>query len=97
MIRLIDFLAYVVQLYEYVVIASVVMSWLLNFGVINYSNNFVRALWQGFSAVTEPLLKPIRRMLPSMGGLDLSPIVLLLACFFVRHVVLGNIRDMVAR
>jgi YggT family protein len=97
MIRLLDFLAYVVQLYYYVVIASVVMSWLLSFGVINYSNNFVRSLWQGFSAVTEPFLRPIRRVLPNMGGLDLSPIILLLACIFVQHVVIGNLRDMVAR
>jgi YggT family protein len=97
MLRLIDFLSYVIVLYEYVIIASVILSWLLNFGVVNYSNGFVKALWQGFSAVTEPLLRPIRRMLPSMGGLDLSPIILLLGCLFVRYVVLGNIRDAIAR
>lgn len=96
MARLIDFLSYIVILYEYVVIASVILSWLLNFGVVNYSNGFVKALWQGLAAVTEPLLRPIRRLLPNLGGLDLSPIILLLACLFLRHVVLGNIRDAIA-
>ena len=91
MVRLLIFLAYVVQLYEWVVIAAVVLSWLLAFNVINYSNPFVRSIWQAIGAVTEPFLKPIRRMMPSLGGLDISPIILLLACLFVREVVIGNL------
>ena len=93
MIRLLDFLAYLVQLYEWIVIASVILSWLLAFNVINYANPFVRSLWQAISAVTDPLLKPIRRLLPNLGGLDFSPIVLLLACLFVRVVVIENLKD----
>ncbi len=80
MIELLGFIRYIVHLYIYVVIAAVVLSWLLAFNVINYSNPFVKSLWQAVNAVTEPFLSPIRRMLPSMGGLDLSPIVLLIAC-----------------
>lgn len=80
MIELLGFIRYIVHLYIYVVIAAVVLSWLLAFNVINYSNPFVKSLWQAVNAVTEPFLAPIRRMLPSMGGLDLSPIVLLIAC-----------------
>jgi YggT family protein len=90
MIELLNFISYLISLYTYVVIAAVIMSWLIGFNVINPYNPFVRSLWQAVTAVTEPLLKPIRRMLPDMGGLDLSPIVLLLACYFVQSVVLTN-------
>lgn len=95
LLRLIDFAGYLVQLYVYVVIASVIMSWLMAFGVVNPYNNTVRAIWQGLNAVTEPLLRPIRNLLPNMGGLDLSPVILLLGCFFVQSVVLGTLRDLV--
>jgi YggT family protein len=94
MIRLLDFLSYVVHLYEWVVIAAVILSWLFAFNVINYSNPFVRSLWQGISALTDPLLKPIRRIMPNLGGLDLSPIILLLGCLFVRAVIIENLKDM---
>lgn len=95
LLRLIDFLGYLVQLYVYIVIASVILSWLMAFGVVNPYNPTVRAIWQGLNAVTEPLLRPIRNMLPNMGAIDLSPVVLLLLCFFVQSVVLGTLRDLV--
>ena len=60
MVPLLLFIAYVLHLYEYVVIAAVVLSWLIGFNVINSHNGFVRAFWQAITAVTEPLLKPIR-------------------------------------
>jgi YggT family protein len=91
MIELLHFISYLITLYTYVIIAGVILSWLINFNVINGYNPFVRSLWQAIGVVTEPLLSPIRRMLPSMGGLDLSPIVLLLGCYFVQVVVLPNI------
>jgi YggT family protein len=96
LLRLIDFLGYLVQLYVYIVIASVILSWLMAFGVVNPYNPTVRAIWQGLNAVTEPLLRPIRNVLPNMGAIDLSPVVLLLLCFFVQSVVLGTLRDLVA-
>ena len=95
LLRLIDFFGYLVQLYVYIVIASVILSWLMAFGVVNPYNPTVRAIWQGLNAVTEPLLRPIRNMLPNMGAIDLSPVVLLLLCFFVQSVVLGTLRDLV--
>ena len=88
MIPLLNFIGYLISLYEVVVIAAVVFSWLIAFNVINASNPIVRSLWQALTAVTEPLLKPIRRMMPDLGGLDLSPIVLLLALMFLRTVVI---------
>jgi YggT family protein len=84
---LLNFLAYVIGLYQTVIIAAVIFSWLIGFNVINPSNNFVHALWQGLNAVTEPFLKPIRRALPDMGGLDISPIVLILACVLFQNII----------
>ncbi len=84
------FTANVIHLYEYVVIAAVIMSWLIGFNVINTHNPFVRSLWQAITAVTEPLLRPIRRIMPDLGGLDLSPVILLLALLFVRWIVINE-------
>jgi YggT family protein len=91
MVRLLLFIDYVIHLYEYVVIASVIFSWLIAFNVINGYNPFVRSVWQALGAVTEPLLRPIRRFMPDLGGLDISPIVLLLLCYFVRFVIIGKL------
>jgi YggT family protein len=92
MIELLSFVGYLVNLYEYVVIGSVVMSWLIAFNVVNLQNPLVRTIWQFLGAATEPLLKPIRRALPDMGGVD----ILLLGCLFIRSVVLPNIAKVFA-
>lgn len=80
MIELLGFARYMIGLYTYVVIAGVVMSWLLAFGVVNPNNNFVRQLYIAINAVTEPLLRPIRNALPNLGAVDISPVVLLVGC-----------------
>ena len=91
MLELLTFISYLITLYTYVIIAGVVMSWLIAFGAVNGHNPMVRSIWQGLNALTEPLLGPIRRILPNMGGIDISPIILLLGCTFVQTVVLTNI------
>jgi YggT family protein len=68
----------------------VILSWLLAFNVINAYNPFVRSLWNALRAVTEPLLQPIRRFMPDLGGIDISPIILLLICLFLRSVVISG-------
>lgn len=94
MIRLLDFISYLIGLYMWLIIASVILSWLVAFNVINPYNQFVRSLWQGLNALTEPLLRPIRRMLPNMSGLDISPMVLWIACLGVQYVVIENLKDL---
>ena len=84
MIELLGFIQYVITLYMYVIIASVILSWLLAFNVINGQNQFVRSLGYAFYAVTEPLLRPIRAFMPDLGGIDISPIILLIGCVGVR-------------
>lgn len=91
MIELLTFISYLITLYVYVIIAGVILSWLMAFGVVNPYNPFVRSLWQALGAVTEPLLRPIRNMMPNLGAIDLSPLILILACFFIQSVVLPNI------
>ena len=91
MIELLGFVSYLITLYTYIIIANVIMSWLMAFGVMNAYNPMVRSIWQAINAVTEPLLRPIRNMLPNMGGIDISPIILLLACYFIQSVILPNL------
>lgn len=71
----------------WLILASVVMSWLFAFNIVNVQNSTVRQIANGISRMTEPLLAPIRRIMPNMGGLDLSPIVLLLGLWFIRNLI----------
>lgn len=75
----------------FVVIAHVVMSWLINFQVLNLRQPLVAQIWQGLSRLLEPLYAPLRRILPPMGGLDLSPLVVLLGIFALRIILMNNI------
>lgn len=74
----------------WMVIVQAVMSWLVAFGVINTRNRFVYLVGDFLYRITEPLLRPIRRVLPDMSGIDLSPVVLLLAIVFIQN-VLGRV------
>ena len=65
----------ILELYKWIIIATVIVSWLTAFNVINVHNNFVRSMLRVLVALTEPVLAPIRRLIPPIGGLDLSPIV----------------------
>lgn len=75
----------ILQLYTFVVFIMVIFSWLLAFNVINRHNQFVDMIWRTIGALTEPVLRPIRKRMPSLGGIDISPIVLLLGIFFLRE------------
>lgn len=81
---------YIIGIYIYIVFASVVMSWLVAFGIINNGNNFVYSLQKSLHALTEPVYAPIRRMLPDLGGIDVSPIIVLLGCLFLQNVVISG-------
>jgi YggT family protein len=88
MLELLGFISSLITLYIYILIASAVMSWLIAFNVINPYNQFVRSIWQGLNALTEPVLRPIRRRMPDLGGIDISPMVLIIALWFVQGVLL---------
>ena len=77
----------VVSLYIWILFFSVIASWLINFNVINTSNRVVYMIVDALYKLTEPALRPIRRLLPNMGGLDLSPVVLILLLYFIRDLI----------
>ena len=84
---ILDILLIALNLYTWVVILGAILSWLVAFGVVNMRNDFVRSAWNVFLALTEPFLRPIRNFLPSTGGIDLSPIVLLLGIMLVERII----------
>ncbi len=77
----------ILDFYVWILIASAILSWLLAFDVINIRNRLVRSIWDALLALTEPVLMPIRRRLPFMGGMDLSPIVVIFAIYFIQLVI----------
>ena len=79
----------ILQLLVWIIIGQVVISWLVALNVINTSSPFVRTLLNGLDRLTAPLYRPIRRIMPDFGGLDFSPIVLILAIQIVRMLVEG--------
>ncbi|HEY8383415.1 MAG TPA: YggT family protein [Microvirga sp.] len=77
----------VITLYVYVLIASAILSWLVAFNVVNVRNPIVAQIGEFLHRITEPLLRPIRRILPNLGGIDVSPIILILGLFFLRNLL----------
>ena len=78
-------------LYLWAIIGSAILSWLVHFGVVNTRNQFVSMVGEFLWRITEPALRPIRRFMPNLGGIDISPIVLILVIYFVRD-LLGQLQ-----
>jgi YggT family protein len=78
----------VIDAYFFVVIASVVMSWLVAFDVVNMRNKFAAMIAQALFQLTEPVYQPIRRFMPNLGGIDISPVVVILALQFLRNAII---------
>lgn len=79
-----------INLYIWIVIISAILSWLIAFNVVNTSNRFVYTIGDALWRLTEPALRPIRRFMPNLGGIDISPVILILVLYFAE-MVLGNI------
>ena len=93
MIRLLLFVDDLLGFYAFVLLVTVIVSWLVAFDVINIRNSVVRSLLHVLSALTDPVLAPIRRYVPPLGGLDLSFLVLLLAIELIRSVLIPDLVD----
>mgnify|MGYP001057299874 FL=1 len=74
-------------LYFWVLLGSVILSWLVNFGIVDTRNQVVMSIGQALYALTEPALKPIRQVLPNMGPIDISPVILMVAVFTAQHMI----------
>lgn len=83
------------ELYTYVIIASAIFSWLYAFNIVNSSNQIINSIGRVLYNLTEPALRPIRRFMPDLGGIDISPVILLLGIIFLRQIIVINILPMV--
>ncbi len=77
----------VLEIYKWIVIAAVIVSWLTAFNVINVHNNFVRTLLRILMSLTEPVFRRVRKFLPPMGGLDLSPIIVFVIIITLQYTI----------
>jgi YggT family protein len=84
---LLSTLSLILNLVWWVFLIMIIMSWLISFNVINTRNQFVANVWRVLNQVTEPILRPIRRVIPSVGGLDLSPIIVFIIIFFLQQLI----------
>ena len=75
------------ELYLWIVIAMAIFSWLVAFNVVNTRNHAVAVIGDFLYRITEPVLRPIRNMLPNLGGIDISPVILFLIIVFIRYVI----------
>ena len=77
----------IIDLYVWVIILSAVLSWLVAFDIVNMRNRFVYLVGDTLNRLTEPVYRPVRRFLPDMGGLDLSPLIVILGLWFLRDIM----------
>lgn len=77
----------IITIYVWILIASAILSWLVAFNVVNPHNQVVRSIGEFLWRATEPVLAPLRRILPNLGGIDISPVVLIIGLYFIRNLV----------
>ncbi|HJN60381.1 MAG: YggT family protein [Alphaproteobacteria bacterium] len=82
----------VFTIYIILLLASVISSWLVQFNVLNTQNQFIYSLLGFLYRITEPALRPLRRLIPPLGGIDLSPMILIIALYFIRDLIVDNLR-----
>jgi YggT family protein len=90
-ITLLQIIEYLIGVIQLVVFVMFVMSLLISFNVVNMHNDFVAALWRAVNAILDPLLNPIRRIMPNTGAIDFSPMVLLIILYIVGNIVIPNL------
>ncbi|HEV2896445.1 YggT family protein [Mesorhizobium sp. AaZ16] len=95
MIALIQTVVLALDIYWWLLIASAIFSWLYAFNVVNSRNQFVGTIGNFLFRITEPVLAPVRRFLPDLGGIDISPIIVLLLIFFIRQFLLTTVAPLV--
>ena len=93
LVALIDVLIMLLTVVWWIIVIQAVLSWLVAFNVVNTSNDFLRSFMRALDRITEPLYRPIRRILPDFGGLDFSPIVVLLLIVVIQKLLAGLAQD----
>jgi YggT family protein len=90
MTSLYQILMLILDVVVFIILAHVIMSWLINFQVLNIRQPLVSQIWYGLNRMLEPLYGPVRRLLPAMGGLDLAPLVVLIAVYALQIILRNN-------
>ena len=90
MTSIFQILMLILDIAQFIIIAHIIMSWLINFQVLNLRQQLVAQVWDGLNRVLEPLYSFVRRFLPNMGGLDLAPLVVLIGVYALRIVLINN-------
>ncbi|MGC9446611.1 YggT family protein [Cereibacter sphaeroides] len=90
MISLFQILMLILDIAKFIIFAHIIMSWLINFEVLNLRQPLVGQIWDGLSRLLEPIYSRVRRILPSMGGLDLAPLIVLVAIYGLQIVLRNN-------
>ncbi|GAA3859512.1 YggT family protein [Celeribacter arenosi] len=90
MLSILQILLMILGVVKFVMIVHIIMSWLINFQVLNIRQPLVSQIWYGLTRLLEPIYAPIRRLLPAMGGLDLAPLVAFLAIYAIEIVIRNN-------
>jgi YggT family protein len=91
MTSLAQILLFALSILWYMLIIQIIMSWLISFQVLNVRQPLVAQIWYGINRLLEPIYRPIRRILPPMGGLDFTPIVVFIAIYALRVVIINNL------
>jgi len=90
MTSLFQILLLLLDILWFFIIAHVIMSWLINFQVLNMRQQLVAQIWYGLNRLLEPIYRPIRRILPPMSGIDLAPLVALVGVYAIRIILMNN-------
>lgn len=90
MTSLFQILMLILDIAQFIIIAHIIMSWLINFQVLNLRQPLVASIWDGLNRLLEPIYSRVRSILPNMGGLDLSPLVVLIAVYALRIILMNN-------
>lgn len=90
MTSLLQILLLIISIVQWIIIAHIIMSWLINFQVLNLRQPLVAQIWDGLNRLVEPVYSRVRAFLPNMGGLDLAPLVVLIAIYALRIILINN-------
>jgi len=90
MLSLIQILLLVLSVAQFIIIAHIILSWLINFQVISLNSPLVASIWDGLNRLVEPVYRRIRQFLPDLGGIDLAPLVALIAIYALRVILINN-------
>lgn len=90
MLSLIQILLLVLSVAQFIIIAHIIMSWLINFQVISLNSPLVASIWDGLNRLVEPVYRRIRQVLPDLGGIDLAPLVALIGIYAIRVILINN-------